>query len=64
MPCTGSLIVRRLDHVVLFVAAQAVLRTEGGADLHVAARSQRIQRVRQVSRDRSRMREQCHALAV
>ena len=40
--------VRRLDHVVLLVAAQAMLRTEGGADLHVAACRQRIERVRQI----------------
>jgi hypothetical protein len=29
--------VGRLDHVVLLVAAQAVLRAEGGRRLHVAA---------------------------
>ena len=56
--------VRRLDHVVLLVAAQAMLRTESGADLHVAACGQRIQRMRQIFRDRSRMREQRHALAL
>ena len=55
--------VRRLDHVVLLIAAQTMLRTEGSADLHVAACSQRIQRVRQVFRDGSGMREQCHAPA-
>ena len=55
--------VRRLDHVVLLVAAQAMLRAEGGADLHVAAGGQRIQCVRQVFGDGSGMREQCHALA-
>ena len=55
--------VRRLDHVVLLVAAQAMLRTEGSADLHVAACGQRIQRVRQVFRDGSGMREQRHAPA-
>ena len=56
--------VRRLDHVVLLVAAQPMLRTEGGADLDVAACGQRIQRMRQVFRDRSRMRKQRDALAV
>ncbi len=53
--------VRRLDHVVLLVAAQAMLRTEGSADLHVATCGQRIQRVRQVFRDGSGMRKQRHA---
>ena len=56
--------VRRLDHVVLLVAAQAMLRTEGSGDLHVAACGQRIQRMRQVFRDGSGMREQRHAPAV
>ena len=55
--------VRQLDHVVLLVAAQAMLRTERGAELDVAACGQRIERMRQVFRDRSRMREQRHALA-
>ena len=56
--------VRRLDHVVLLVAAQTMLRTERGGELDVAARGQRIERVRQVLRDGSRMREQCNAPAV
>ena len=38
--------IRQLDHVVLLVAAQAMLRTERRSDLHVAARGQRIKRVR------------------
>ena len=56
--------VRRFDHVVLLVAAQAVLRTEGGGELHVAARAQRIERVGQVARDGGRMREQRDAPAL
>ena len=40
--------VRRLDHVVLLVAAQTMLRTEGSADLDVAACDQRIQAMRQI----------------
>src|SRR6478752_10272142 len=56
-------VVRRLDHVVLFIAAQAVLWSEGGADLDVAARDKRIKRMRQILRYRSWMREQGHALA-
>ncbi len=55
--------VRRLDHVVLLVAAQAVLRTEGSGELDVAACGERVERMRQVLRDRRRMREQRHALA-
>ncbi len=56
--------VRRLDHVVLLVAAQAMLRTEGGGDLDVAAGGERIERMRQIGRDGSRMREQRHAPAL
>ena len=56
--------VLRLDHVVLLVAAQAMLRTEGGRDLDIAAGGQRIERMRQVGRDRSGMREQGDAPAV
>jgi hypothetical protein len=40
--------VRRFDHVVLLVAAQAMLRTESGGDIDVAASGQCIERVRQV----------------
>ena len=54
----------QLDHVVLLVAAQSMLRTEGGRELDVAARGQRIERVRQVGGDRSGMREQSDAPAV
>ena len=55
--------VLRLDHVVLLVAAQAMLRTEGGGDLDVAASGQSIERMRQVGRDRSGMRQQGNAPA-
>ncbi len=56
--------VRRLDHVVLLVAAQTVLRTESGSDVHVTACGQCIERVPQVRRDRSGMREESDALAL
>ena len=57
-------VVRRLDHVVLLVAAQPVLRAEGGGELHVVACAERIERVRQVARDGGRMRKQRHAAAL
>ena len=53
--------IRRLDHVVLFVTAQTVLRTECGID--AAACGERIERMRQVRGDRRRMRQQGNALA-
>ena len=56
-------VVRRLDHVVLLVAAQAVLRTEGGGQLEVGQGGQRIERVRQVAGQRSRVGKQGDALA-
>ena len=56
--------IRRLDHVVLLVAAQTMLRAERGGDLDVTASGQRIERMRQVSGDRSGMREQRYALVV
>ena len=56
--------VRRFDHVVLLVATQAMLRPERRGELHVAAGTQRIERMRQVTRDGRRMREQGNALAL
>ena len=56
--------VGRLDHVVLLVAAQAVLRAEGGGELDVGQGRQRVERVRQVARHRRRMGEQGDAAAV
>jgi hypothetical protein len=53
--------IRRLDHVVLFVAAQAVLRTECGGDVQPADRAQRIERMLEVGGHGSRVREQRHA---
>ena len=53
----------RFDHIVLLVAAQAVLRPEGGGDVH-ARRDQRVEGVRQVRGHRSGMREQGDALAL
>ena len=58
MPMHRIVEVRRLHHVVLLVAAHAVLRAERGADPDVAERHQRVERMRQVARDRSRMGEQ------
>ena len=63
MPCTGSSKSGQFDHVVLLVAAQPVLRTEGRGDLQIAAGEQAIERMREVFGDRSRMREQGHAPA-
>jgi hypothetical protein len=42
--------VRRLDHVVLLVAAQAVLRAEGRGEPQVAERRERVERVLEASR--------------
>ena len=56
--------VGRLDHVVLLVAAQPVLRTEGGGNRDVTARGQRVQRVPQVVRDRGGVGEQRGAPAL
>jgi hypothetical protein len=80
MPCSGSshlaveaehrdavqrvVEVGRLDHVVLLVAAQAVLRAEGGGELHVAAGRQGVERMGQVLGDRGRVREQGDAPAL
>ncbi len=56
--------VGRFDHVVLLVAAQTMLRTESCGELYVAARGQRVERMRQVLRDRSGVREQGYAPAL
>ena len=61
MPCTGIDVVGRLDHVVLLVAAQSVLRTERRRQAHFRQRRERIERVRELARDRGGMREQRHA---
>ena len=55
--------VRRLGHVVLLVAAQAVLRTEGRGDVEAADDAQRIQRMLELGGHRGRMRQQRHAPA-
>ena len=47
--------VGRLDHVVLLVAAQAVLRAEGGAERQVGQGGERIERVGEVAGDRGRV---------
>ena len=46
------------DHVVLFVAAHAVLRAKSGGDVESAQGHQRIQRVAPDMVDGSRMSEQ------
>ncbi len=48
MPCAGSVKSGELDHVVLLVAAQTVLRTEGGGELDVTACGQRVEGMVQV----------------
>src|SRR5439155_20470309 len=50
--------VRRLDHVVLLVAAKAVLRPERRREPHVATCRERVDRVRQVARHRRGMRDE------
>ena len=42
--------IRALDHIVLLVAAQAVLRTEGGGEADAAYGSQRIEAVGEILR--------------
>ncbi len=50
--------IRRLHHVVLLVAAQTVLRAEGGAEMDIRQRRQDIHRVGQVARHRGWMGQQ------
>src|SRR6185437_4284801 len=51
-------VVRRLDHVVLLVSAQTVLRSESGCKADVVAGCERIERMREIARDGGRMRKQ------
>ena len=51
----------RFDHVVLLVAAQAMLRAEGGAQIDVGQGHQRVERMGEVGRYRGRVGEQRHA---
>ena len=53
--------VGRLDHVVLLVAAQPVLRAERGGEPHVAERRQRVERMHEIARHRGGMGEQADA---
>ena len=55
--------IRRLDHVVLLVAAQPVLRTECRGDVEPAHAAQRIERMLEIRGHGSRMRQQRHAPA-
>ena len=56
-------IILGLDHIVLLVAAQAVLRPERRGQLDVAKRGERVEAVRQVARHRRGMGQQRDALA-
>ena len=49
--------VRAFDHIVLLVAAEAVLRAECGRHAQIAAFRQGIEAVRQITGDRRRMRD-------
>ena len=55
--------IRRLDHVVLLVAAQPVLRTESRGDVETADGAQCVERMFEIRRHRSRMRQQRNAPA-
>ena len=55
--------IRRFDHIVLLVAAKAVLRAEGGGEVEPACR-ERVERMGEVGGDRGRMGEQGDALAL
>ena len=59
----GIGLVRRLDHIVLLVALQPVLRSERRCDIDPAF-DQRVERMVQLRGDRSRMRHQRYALAL
>ena len=56
--------IRRLDHVVLLVAAQPVLRAESRGDVESANAAQRIERMLELRGHRGRMREQRDAPAL
>jgi len=56
--------IRAFNHIVLLVAAQPVLRPEGGGQLDVVERGQGIERMHQISGHRGRMREQRDATAL
>ena len=59
----GVEVIGGFDHVVLLVAAQPVLRPEGGAEAEVGAGGERVEGVREVGADAGRMGEQGEALA-
>ena len=63
MPWTGSVKSSDLDHIVLLVAAQAVLRAEGGGDVD-AGGGERVEAVGEVAGHRGGMGEQGDALAL
>jgi hypothetical protein len=55
--------VGRLDHVVLLVAAQPVLRPEGRGEADVAGGGERVERMHELARDRGRVGDQTDAPA-
>ncbi len=55
--------VRRLLHVVLLVAAQAVLRPERRRQLQAGRRRQRVERMGEIARDGGRMCQKAEALS-
>src|SRR4029434_8769315 len=55
--------ISRLDHIVLFVAAQPMLRAKGRGEPDILQRYQCVERVRQVTRDRGWMGKQCDTLS-
>ena len=59
----GIEVIGGLDHVVLFVSAQSVLRAEGGAQAEIGAGGKRVEGVREVGADAGRMGKQGDALA-
>ena len=62
-PELGIDLIRGLDHIVLLVALDPVLRAERGGDVH-AGRNQGIEAVRQVTRQAGGVRDQGNALAL
>ena len=58
------MIVRALDHIVLLVALQPMLRAEGGAEADAGACGERIEAVDEIAGDRGGVRDQRDALAL
>src|SRR6202034_3817922 len=56
-------VIRRLDHVVLLVTAEPMLRTERSAHTHVPERGQCVQGVEEIACQGGGMGQQSHASA-